>query len=715
MDFGTAARRSGALRTGTDIRSNDYFAFQGGLNLMDSPMEVPPGSLLGALNIEPGVTGGYRRINGYEPVDGHPSPTDTDYAAIEVSSSFLPAAGTSISESTSGATGVVAYVDTTNHYVVITNISGTFTGSGTTLTAGAFTSTSLSSAYLNGAPTDTLANEYYLQKFTYLMSAIGPVGGSSSSGDVLGVIAHDTQVFAIRNNSGGTAADLWKATSSGWTKVDLGIKVYYDTGVYSSNMQPPPEGTVLTGQTSGATMTIKRIVLQTGTWGSDAAGYFIVSSITGTPTAGETFNDGSGAVLNYLSHAAQTLPAGGTYEFRSHNFRASEDPTTGYRLYAVNGVGNGFEYDHVSDTFVLIETGMGALDKPTHLGIQGDYLFFGFAGGSLQNSGYQLPLVWNVVFGADSRSVGKDITFIKEDTNETMIIGTRKDIWQLAGNQVENFQLKRYATEVGAIARTTAIPGHMVFMEDRGFTTVEAAAQYGNFESRSLSNKILDIVRSLITTDEPVGAVVIRKRNLYRIMFKSGTMLCLSVDAGGRFTGWTECFVLHPPRCFSCSFFYDGTRNVERALFGSSNGYVYELDKGRSFAGQNVRWFARMSYWHSRTPDYFKRYRRIQVDVAPEGQATVSMSVDFDYGNRTGQTNQALDFYGNGGYWDVSAWDQFTWDAPKYSQALMKVEGSGYNIGLFFAGDTNNDAPITLYGASLQWSRRVINRNTGVS
>jgi hypothetical protein len=89
------------------------------------------------------------------------------------------------------------------------------------------------------------------------------------------------------------------------------------------------------------------------------------------------------------------------------------------------------------------------------------------------------------------------------------------------------------------------------------------------------------------------------------------------------------------------------------------------------------------------------------------------MSVDYDFGNRTGQVNQPQLFSGNGGFWDVALWDRFVWDTATYSQAIMKLEGEGYNVGLFFAGNSATDYPATIYGASLQWSKRIINRNTG--
>lgn len=707
MDISTALQKHGANRLTTNIRSGSY-AFAGGMNLMDSPSQVAPGELLGSLNYEPGVRGGYRRFDGYERFDGHPSPSNTIFVTLGVDAGYNPAIGATITESTSGAQGDVAYVDTVNSNVVLVNIVGTFHGLGYTLTGGG---TTVGAPYLNGASSDALANEYYLQKFLYLQGAIGPVGGAASSGPVRGAYPYLDTVYAFRDNAAGTAADMWKATATGWVKVALGLKVRFKAGVYASGMLPPPEGTVLTGATSGATFTVKRVGTLLGTWGTDAQGYFVTSAITGTPVANELLKVGAVTYATYVSQEAQTIAAGGIYYFRTTNFNVSQDPNTGFRLYGVNGVSNGFEYDAVGDTFVAIETGMSP-DVPQHLAIHGDCLFFGFDG-SLQNSGYQLPLNWNVVFGADERSVGEPITFLREDVNETLVIGTRRNIWNLTGLQPELFQLRKYASNTGAVARTDEIPGQLVFMEDRGFTTASATAAYGNFAASSLSDKILDLVTDLMATDTPVGAVVTRKKNMYRIVFASGTVLCLSINAQGQFGGWLEgSYVLRMSGFYGGFSQKPGDVQVERCFLCGENGYLYEADVGRSFDGQTVRSFLRLAYYAAKTPDTFKRWRRIQVDLSPEGISTLSMSVDFDFGNRSGQSNQPLDFVGNGGFWDVSTWDAFIWSAARYTQAIMKVEGEGFNIGLFFAGNSNNEVPATLYGASLQYSDRIINRNT---
>ena len=717
MDLGTALAQAGALKQKNMTTVADIYAFNGGLNLMDPPNIVKGGMLLGCLNYEPGVRGGYRRWDGYERFDGHLSPTNTAYMSLKITPGLSPAIGASVTESGSGASGQLSYIDTVNNVYVVTAFTTEFVGNGSTLTisgGGGGTTVTIGPAFLDSGTTTALSVSYQNANFMYLQAMIGPVGGAACSGPVLFAAPFLNATYAVRNNSAGTAATFWKATSTGWQQVSLGIKVRFSTGVYSDgDMDAPLEGTVVTGSTSGATATIQRINALSGTWGTDAAGFFIVSAITGTFTANETLKIAGTVAMTYLSHANQVLQPNGKYFYRVTNFDAVQNPLTGYRMYWVNGVDFGIEYDGVANVFVQIETG-NSPDTPDRLENHADYLFYSFPGGSIQNSGYQLPINWNPVFGASERQVGDTVTFMREDISSTLVIGTRKQIWMLTGISLEQFQISTYSKATGALANTDEAPGQMIFMEDRGFTTVAASQQYGDFEAQSLSDLILSLIPNLINNDTAIGAVTTRYKNLYRLMFASGTVLCLGVNAQGDSGGWTTGSVGITPNGFYGGFLTnaEGVQQEVSYMCGA-NGYVYQMDTGVSFDGQNLQHFLRMAYYSSKSPDTFKRYRRVSVDLAPEGPCSLLMSVDYDFGNRTGQVNQPLDFTGKGGFWDVALWDQFNWDGAQYTQAVMKLEGEGYNIGLFFAGNSNTDAAITIYDASLQWSPRIINRNTG--
>jgi hypothetical protein len=77
------ARQSARNTRPSRVRDNDYYAFDGGLNLTATPLQLKPGELIGCLNYEISDEGGYRRIQGFERYDGQQQPSDASYWLIE--------------------------------------------------------------------------------------------------------------------------------------------------------------------------------------------------------------------------------------------------------------------------------------------------------------------------------------------------------------------------------------------------------------------------------------------------------------------------------------------------------------------------------------------------------------------------------------------------------------------------------------------------------
>lgn len=135
-------RRSRMSRKPTGNVRTKYFALKGGLNLVDAPLAIPNGMVLGAINYELDVRDGYRRIDGYERFDGQNSPTDASYWILnfDAGDSFYtadaaPEIGARMEGVTSGAIGELGLIMlssgawATNDaagYMVVFQITGTF-------------------------------------------------------------------------------------------------------------------------------------------------------------------------------------------------------------------------------------------------------------------------------------------------------------------------------------------------------------------------------------------------------------------------------------------------------------------------------------------------------------------------------------------------------------------------------------------------------------
>lgn len=745
MNLFEALRRNGAGQRGSRVRPDDIFVFDGGLNLVDPPVMITPGQLLGGMNYELGVQGGYWRVEGYERFDGQASPTRSNYWTLTVTGVIgdpwiigqrlrqFAAGETVFNDTTMLGTGVIIFVndETGGNWTVAvmktpdiddTTVSG-FIGVGDIYQSaiGAVTPGTLvgvsSQMLRNGAINDDTNLTIQHDKTEFMRAYIEPVGGTACEGAVLGVAIFKDRVVAWRNAVGGATATMWETTADpfvSWQQVNTGFKIMFDTG--SSEIA---EGATINGQTSGATAILRRIVSDDGTYtAGNAAGFIITNVINGTFTASENLRVGTTVVGRFLSSAAQTFPPGGKYRTRVHNFFGAGDRRY---LYGVNGVGKAFEYD--GTTVVMIDTGM-AVDTPTHLFILNDHLGLCFPGGSIQNSSLQRPLNWNPVSGADERSVGGDVTGVIEETNRTVFIATRQTTYVYYGDVVENFQLRLFSPETGALTDTIARFGHSLYLDDHGFTSLKHTQAFGNFKTNSVSDKILPLVQKLMSTQQIVGAVVSRRKNLYRCFFGDGTGLVCSMRAGNKIGGWTLVKYLVAPTCFDSSELEahlgyitgqtpaPGPIFQERIFMGAADGYVYECDVGKSFDGQNIENFARLVYHKTNSPEVFKHYRKATIDVDVTGITTLFATVDFNYGNRSGQAGEEVQFIGGGGFWDVSNWDEFRWSGQLFDQVVLKIEGDGFNIGLFFYGNSNRESAHALYNVTYHYSNRKTNRGS---
>ena len=59
-----------------------YFAFEGGVNMVDPSLSLEPGELVAADNFEIDIRGRYRRIDGYERFDGQVLPSEVVFYRI---------------------------------------------------------------------------------------------------------------------------------------------------------------------------------------------------------------------------------------------------------------------------------------------------------------------------------------------------------------------------------------------------------------------------------------------------------------------------------------------------------------------------------------------------------------------------------------------------------------------------------------------------------
>jgi hypothetical protein len=669
----------------------DTILFDGGLDVETPALQIKAAFLRNAQNYECGISGGYRRINGYERFDGQASPSDAAYYVLNATITGSYVVGDTLTGATSGATGVIA--DATASYFVLTQVAGTFQDAENLQISAVTVAVASGTATVDGASTSKLHAQYKNAAADIYRADIAAVPGS---GSILGVVRYNDVLYAFRNNAGGTAAAIYKSSASGWTAVTL----YYELSFTAGSGSAPAEGATITQ--GAVSSVVKRVVLQSGTWaGGTAAGRFIVAAPTGGSFVAGAFTAGVTATCSG-AETQITLQPSGRYEFDIKNIGGALGTR---RIYGADGANRGFEFD--GDVYVPITTGM-TTDTPGHVAVHKKHLFFMF-GTSVQHSGIGKPYEWSPITGAAEIGIGDTGTgFVSQPGNETsggaLAILSRNHIDVLYGSSSADWNLSPYGDEQGGREYSMQKVGNMTLMlDDRGISSLATSTNYGNFQSSALSNRITSWLTERRT--KFVASSISRDRNQYRLFFSDKSALYMTFE-GNKLRGCMPMLFSH---AVACMWSGEDTSGDEEIYFGSTDGYVYQMEKGTSHDGSAIDAYIWLAFNASRAERVIKRYKRVMFEIAGEGYAEHSFRYELGY-NSSDITQPAakdvlLDLSAQP-YWDSFVWDDFVWDGVSLQPESMSLEGSANNISLILQSNSDYFAPTTFNGAIIHYAPR---------
>lgn len=666
---------------------SQFFPLVGGLDVESAQLARKPGLVMGGVNYESATENGYERLGGIERFDGHPRPSDAEFTILQASIAFAGVVvGDTVTGATSAATGKVIQVRTTSQ-LVITRLTGTFV-TGETVT-------------VSGSPVgvySTLADDISSVQdnvFSALAAAdyrtdIAAVPGS---GDLRGIAWLGTTCYAFRDNVGATALAIYKSTAAGWVLVPFLRQLSFTTG----SGTPPAEGAVITQ--GGVTAVVKRVVLQTGTWlAGTAAGRIIVDSVAGGPFAAGAFTAGVTATVTVADTAITMLP-GGRLDMLVYNFTGSTDTK---RIYGADGVNMGFEFD--GTVLVPIVTGM-AVDTPRHVGVHLNHLFFSFKA-SAQHSGITTPYSWTLLTGADELATGEEIVAFQNSPGDTLsgalLIFTESRTLVLYGTSNADWNLTTFSAEVGAQRWSMQNIGSPVVFDAQGISMVKQSQQFGNFERGPISNRIRKFLRNRVVT----ASVVNRAMNRMRIFFADGEGI--SITPVGQGLAFMPINYGKTVTC-TCEAVINGEH---RNFFGSTDGYVYEADRGRSLDGTTIIAWMKLAFNFSKSPGLKKRFRWSDIEVKPQSAMTLQIQGEYSLGDvDVGLTDvYTKDIRGLGGQFDISNFDECYFDAPAQTSTKVRLDGTGTSLSLTFYSDSAVELPHELQSANHFYTPRRLDR-----
>lgn len=665
---------------------HEIIRLRGGLDLITPTLDLKPGFVRDAINFEVSTTGGYTRIAGYERYDGRPNPSDAIFATITVSAITTLTVGDTMNGQTSGATGVIIAINGLE--IVYTKATGTFqlgenvregvTVNGTVVSLSAVSTSSKLTAQYN-----VLAAARY-------RSDILAVPGS---GPVRGVAYYNGSVYAWRNNAGGTALVMHRATSGGWVAVNLGVALNFNTGVGLI-----VDGNTVTGLTSGATGVVTRVVLRSGAWGSTAAGTLIFASTTGTFVNGESLRVGGVTQATSVGgSAAQTLLPSGKI---TTDLAAISGGAAGQKMYGADGVNPGFEYDGTS--YVKITTGMTA-DQPLYAKVHKNHLFLTFSA-SLQHSGLGLPYNWSVVVGAGELAMEGPITGLSvlpgSSTTAALCIYSRNATSILYGTSIADWNLAQYNQGTGGIGYTNQVLSSAYVLDDKGLIELSTSQNYGNFVDATLTNNIRPFVQG--RRNSATASIVNREKSQYRVFFNDGYGLYVTIN-NGKLLG---CMPVAFPNAVNVACAGETPDGTETAFFGSTDGFVYRLDAGPNFDGASISASLFFNYNPQKDPRVLKTYRRGNLEITGSSYVELGVGYDLAYSDSARVDQQPGLTYSNSftlPFWDSFIWDMFVWDGISLGPTDIEIRGNAENIALRIDVNGNYFNPFTINSLILHY------------
>lgn len=668
-----------------------FFPFKGGLDLVTPPIEMPDGVLRSCSNVEVGINGGYARAAGYERYSGKTKPSAATYAILPCTITGSVSLGDVLTDNAGTSYGTVIALP--SGQAVLTLITGSFTAGN--IKVGGVTVGTCSAAESTGSASTAALNATYLNLAANVYRAL--IAAVPGSGSVLGVHQYNGDVYAFRNNAGGTAAVMHKQSTSGWTEVALGREISFTSG----GTYVVVVGNTITGATSGATAVITKVILTSGTWGAGtAAGRLFFATQTGTFQA-ENLN--VGANLNVATIAgdstAITLLPSGRYEFENSNFGGG---TGTKKMYGADGVNNGFEFD--GSVFVKINTGM-TTDTPTHVKAHKNHLIFSFDG-SAQHSGIGDPYTWTIVSGAGELACGDTITAFLElpgtQSGAALGIYTSNRTLVLYGNDSSDWNLVPFSEEAGAKAYTAQFIGTGIVLDAQGITSLASSQNYGNFQSAVESEKITPYLNDLISS--AAASCIVRRKNQYRVFFSGGDAVYVTFK-GNKISGMTQVTLPDPVTCISSA---EGSGGNEEIYFGSSDGFVYQMERGTSFDGEAIGWTMELAFNHCGSPRQLKSFKKAVTEISGSGYCEFSFSTTLAYGSSEfseAPTSTVMNELSSLN-WDAFVWDEFSWDGRTLMPSESDITGTAENISLVYSGNSDEFESFTLNGVILHYIQR---------
>lgn len=684
-----------------------YSPLGGGLDLVSSALQIQPGYLTQCLNVEQafGVQG-YRRIFGYERLDGRPEPHEAAYVIQAFRDGVTEIAVGDIvtgPSSTSGeviqvvlqsgtwiggnAAGFVVLVNAINEWVTGYNIQV----SGITR--------AIAADNTNPANITTPDHYGYLRRARNVRRA--KIGAVPGAGSIRGVAIYLGDVYAVRDVADGSSATFWKSSATGWTAVTTGLA-------------PGGRYRFVVANFTGDSKTLKLFgVSGKGRYFSfDGTNFIYAAPIYGSEATSNTSQTiGTGNKTFTITNTARSWAVGDVLTARDRtNFANSmtgtvtdyTDPTVMINVTSTTGSGTSSAWEISNADFS---------DRPFDLVAHKDHMWLAYPRGQLQTSNLGDPMTATTT--AALFGLGDEITGLASLKGSSLGVWCRSKVTTITGSTALDFAMEPFTASAGAIFGTVIESGgNAIFLDERGVTSLQGTQAYGSFEPSFFSKNVKPLLKPMIPN--VVGARITRESYQYRLYTGDGQVLNFALMTANPTVSPKDVAVTLQQYAHTATCFAEGNFNFEDdcMVFGTDDGYVMRESVGTSFDGAEIEAVMRLPFDHFKSPANNKRFYKIQLEIESQDAWVIRFMQLFDYedGRYDPNIQQDSPLEPIGALWNVENWNEFFWGTAAVSQVEAPIDGLGRNMAELFWASSDVFESFILQGLMTHHSIRGLRR-----
>jgi len=301
--------------------------------------------------------------------------------------------------------------------------------------------------------------------------------------------------------------------------------------------------------------------------------------------------------------------------------------------------------------------------------------------------------------GAGVINIGFTVTQMKAFRNQLYVFG-QNQIKRIIGDNYSNFTVENVTNDLGCVAPDTVVEfgGDIIFLGPDGIRPISGTSRIGDVELETVSREIQKTFENYTANEDvtKLKALVIRRKSQFRLFFEANTSLSLlaAIRKGPTAQSTFEYSQLVGVEATAVASGYIG--QFEFVLHGDTSGKVYKQEEGDSFADDNIFSVYQTPYYFMGDPEVRKVFYKVKTFFKTEGEATINVGIDFNFGDSEIVTpeNFSLTTAGAASFFDAASTIYDTtdiYDGNPSPTRSTNISGSGDSISVSYV--TNSTSP----------------------